>query len=316
MKNKKVILIIALVLVAIGGISFGIVRQQNAKAEQITQQKKKEAKKIKENQQDPYKNLSKVKAEKVSKLDGEVAKLVGQKKAVKPLDNLKNAEAALKELESQDADLKSVHEAYASVINTVKTPDLDTLQDARTAIANMDDTEISDHMADEFEDKLINIVSVAKLTDKEKVDEATKPLTPQQAQAKKEKKAKEAKDAEAKAKADAEREKKEQAANEAAREAAKKKEQEAANNSNSITGTEAPNGHEMEPGGYETPADNGYTPPVDNGYTPPANNGGGASNNNAAQDAANNVQTPTPPKGDTITGTEAPNGHEMEPGGW
>ena len=45
MKNKKVILIIALVLVAIGGISFGIVRQQNAKAEQITQQKKKEAKK-------------------------------------------------------------------------------------------------------------------------------------------------------------------------------------------------------------------------------------------------------------------------------
>ena len=314
MKKKKVVLIIALTLVIIGGVSFGIVRQQNTKAERITQQKKKEVKKDeKEDKKSPYKNLSKIKAEEVAKLDGEVAKLVGQKKAIKPLDNLKNAETTLKELDSKDSDLKSVHEAYASVINTVKTPDLDTLQDARTAIANMNDSEISKHMVDTFEDNLIDIVSVAKLTDRERVVEATKPLTPQQAQAKKDKKAKEAKEAEAQAKADAEREKKEQAANEAAREAAKKAE--AVNNAQTITGTEAPNGHEMESGGYETPTnDGGYTPPVNNGggYVPPANNDGETSNNNAS----NNVQAPTPPKGDTITGTEAPNGHEMEPGGW
>lgn len=338
MKKKKTLLTAVVAAIVVGGVSFGIVQQQNAKAERITQQKKKEVKKDeKKDKKDPYKNLSKVKAEKVTNLDDEVAKLVGQKKAIKPLDNLKNAEAALKELDSKDADLKSVHDAYASVINTVKTPELDTLQDARTAIANMDDTKISDHMADEFEDKLIDIVAVDKKTDKKQVAEATKPLTPQQAQAKKDKKAQEAKDAEAKAKADAEREKKEHAANDAAQKAEADKQ--VANNQGNGNATQD-NGHVAPPAEetYTPPADNGggnYTPPANNGggnYTPPANNGGGtqtppatnngggASNNNAAQDAANNVKPPKPPvtnqDNSTITGNGAPNGWEPAPGGW
>ncbi|HDT9276032.1 TPA: hypothetical protein RF512_000608 [Listeria monocytogenes] len=69
---------------------------------------------------------------------------------------------------------------------------------------------------------------------------------------------------------------------------------------------------------YQEQPEPAYTPPVENGTSaptyPPSTTDGGASNSNAVQDAVNN--TPTPPSQDLdTTGTNGPNGWEIE-GGW
>ena len=306
---------------------------------------------VKENQEDPFKTLSKAKAENVAKLDKAVAKVVTQKENFKPLDGLKDAEEALKTLDVKDADLQTVHEAYSGVIETLKDPNVENLQAARTSMANMKDAEISEYMTDSYSDKLVGIVTQAKLQNRETIEKQTKPLTPQQVQAKKDAKVKADKAAAEKAKADKAEQAKQQAESkakqDAQREADRVAAEQAALGGNDISGTDAPNGNVMEEGGYgdytppanngdggyvppAPPANNGgggYVPPAPpannggGGYVPPAppaNNGGGASNNNDAQNAANNTPTPTPPpsQGNDISGTDAPNGYVMEPGGW
>ncbi|MBC2135324.1 hypothetical protein HCA93_03245 [Listeria innocua] len=69
---------------------------------------------------------------------------------------------------------------------------------------------------------------------------------------------------------------------------------------------------------YQEQPEPAYTLPVENGTSaptyPPSTTDGGASNSNAVQDAVNN--TPTPPSQDLdTTGTNGPNGWEIE-GGW
>ncbi|MGG5342404.1 hypothetical protein [Enterococcus sp. AZ192] len=314
MKNKKITLsIIGLILV--GGISVGAIHQQNVKAERVKQEEKNELKNtVQENQEDPYKNLSKAKAENVAKLDKTVSKIITEKLNTKPLDGLKDTEEALKTLDVKDADLKSIHDSYAGVVNVVKTPTIDTLQKARSAMANMEEADISDHMLDEYEDKLIEIVSREKSINKADVDKQSKPLTPQQLKAKEDAKAKADKEAADKAKAEADK----KVADEA---------KAAADKAEAARVAEAERQAATQDGAEQSQAINNggggnYTPPVaDNSgggdYTPPANNGGGASSNDAAQDAASNTPTPAPPSKDLdTTGTNDINGNELEPGGW
>ena len=70
-----------------------------------------------------------------------------------------------------------------------------------------------------------------------------------------------------------------------------------------------------------------YTPPVNSGAStdkPPAtggasNTGGGTTSNEGSQGGGGNVQTPTPPatgQDNDISGTDGPNGWELEPGGY
>ena len=73
----------------------------------------------------------------------------------------------------------------------------------------------------------------------------------------------------------------------------------------------------------QTQVINNYTPPTNSesdgyaspetggNYTPPTNHGN-SSNNNDSQ----NTPAPPPSQGNDISGTDAPNGHEMEPGGY
>ena len=312
-KNKIILSIIVIVLV--GVISVGTIHQQKVKAERMKQEAKTEVKNtVQESQEDPYKNLSKANAENIAKLDKAVSKIITEKLNTKPLDGLKEAEEALKVLDIKEADLTSIHEAYAGIISVVKEPDVDTLQDTRTAMANMNDTEFSDYMINEYEDKLIEIVGRYKLIDLDQVKDRSKPLSPQQMKAKQAAKAKAEKEAADKAAADKKADEQAQRDNEAARKAEADRIAEAERQAANQAQNEANNQNQND--GYVPPVDNGYTPPVDNGYTPPANNGG-ASNNGAAQDAANNTPTPQPPANNNdISGTDAPNGGVMEPGGW
>ncbi|MGG5342405.1 hypothetical protein IGI58_001651 [Enterococcus sp. AZ020] len=312
-------------LILVGGISVSTIHQQNVKAERIKQETDKEVKNtVQENQEDPYKNLSKAKAENVERLDGAVSKVVAEKLNAKPLDGLKDAEAALAIIDVKDADLKSIHDSYTDVINVAKTPTIDNLQKARSAMANMEDAELSEHMLDEYEDKLIEIVSREKSINKADVDKQSKPLTPQQLKAKEDAKAKADKEAADKAKAEVDKKVADEA--KAAADAAESARVAEAERQAAAQAEQATNG-----GGYTPPTDNGggYTPPADNGgYTPPANNsgggastppanngGGGASSNNAAQDAASNTPVPPAPpgasQGQDTTGNDGPNGWEL-----
>ena len=309
MKQKKIIIaIIGIVIISL--ISFGALQQQKNKKETIKQEEHKEVKSdVKKNDENPFKSLSKVNANTLDKLDRVVDKIITKKENFKPLDGLKEAEEILKALDVKDADLQTIHEAYAGVIETIKDPNVENLQAARTSMTNMKDAEISDYMTDAYSDRLVDIVTQAKLQDRDDIEEQTKPLTPQQVQAKKDAKVKADKAAAEKAKADkieqakqdAESKAKQDAQREADRVAA---EQAAQGGGNDISGTDAPNGNVMEEGGYVPPA------------PPEKNDGGGASSNNDAQNAANNTPPQPPSQGNDISGTDAPNGGVMEPGGW
>ena len=309
MKQKKTIIaIIGIVIISI--ISFGALQQQKNKTETIKQEERKEVKSdIKKNDKNPFKSLSKANANTLDKLDRVVDKIITKKENFKPLDGLKEAEEILKALDVKDADLQTVHEAYTGVIETVKDPNVENLKAARTSMANMEDAEISDYMTNSYSDKLVGIVAQAKLQDREDIEKQTKPLTPQQVQAKKDAKVKADKAAAEKAKADKVEQDKQQAESKAKQDAQRETdrvaaEQAAQGSGDDISGTDAPNGNVMEEGGYVSPAS-----PVNNGD-------GGVSSNNDAQNTANNTPTPPPSQGNDISGTDAPNGGVMEPGGW
>lgn len=285
MKKKKIILsIIGLILV--GGISVSIIHQQNVKGERVKQEEKSEVKNtVKENQEDPYQNIAKDKAVQVMAVDKAVSDAVKAKEDKKAQDEVNkkvtDAENEIGKLKGDDADTKSIREAYTDVVNVVKNPSIDNIQKARTSIANMKDSALAQHMEQSYEKPMANVVATVVNKTPKEVLNASKPLTAQQqkakqdaankakadaeAKAKADAKAKaEAKakaDADAKAKADAQAQQAQQApaqqapaqqapAQQAPAQQAAQDAQNNTNNNNGIMGNEAPNGGQMETPGW------------------------------------------------------------------
>ncbi|MCF2543826.1 hypothetical protein I6E08_01100 [Ligilactobacillus ruminis] len=280
----------------------------------------------KEKQQDIYKNLSKQKIQ-VEAADKAVTAMVKDKTAItekrdnKPSDETLNkavqtAEDKVKAIQGDDEDLKSIRTAYTDIINVVKDPSLDNLQMAKTAINNMKDADLSQHLSDENITALTKVVATVNHMPVRDVENATKPLTAQQQQAKAA--------AAAKAKADAE---------------AKARSAAAASSAQAVQSAQsnAPQASSAQ-STYQAPAQNtapaqstqrSTAPAAKSHYTAPANNtprysapasrasapAHAASNNQAAQKAASSAQVPA----DTVDmgcGRTGANGEPLDWGSW
>ncbi|NCB03113.1 MAG: hypothetical protein EOM67_13270, partial [Spirochaetia bacterium] len=73
--------------------------------------------------------------------------------------NIKAAEDAIAGINGDSDDLKSIHDAYTNIVNVVKSPTIDNLQNMRTSIANMSDSNISRHLNDTIESDMIKHVA-------------------------------------------------------------------------------------------------------------------------------------------------------------
>lgn len=292
----------------------------------------------KEKQQDLYKNLPKQKIQ-VEAADKAVTAMVKDKTAItekrdhKPSDETLNkavqtAGDKVKAIQGDDGDLKSIRTAYTDVINVVKDPSLDNLQTAKTAINNMKDADLSQHLSDENITALTKVVATVNHMSVSDVENATKPLTAQQQQAK-------AVSA-AKAKADA--------ASKASSSASSVTAESSSQATPSAQSTDAPQAEAAHAEiTYQAPAQNatpaqstqGSTAPAaESHYTAPANNtptysapagqapapapapSHAASNNQAAQKAVASPQVPAPDTEDKGYGTKGANGGALDWGGW
>ena len=309
----------AIGVAAIASIGAGIVSTQQADTDKNKDSDTSDT--IKEKYEDVFKYVSKDKQTQVESADKAVQKLVEDelngKKDVHD-SNIKSAEDAIAGIKGDDNDLKSIREAYNNIVNVVKSPTIDNLQNMRTSIANMSDSNISRHLNDTIESDMIK--HVAEKTNKtvKDVTSASKPLTPQQVKTREvesKKKADAAQKAKAdaeKAKAAAEKAKADAAAAEAAKQAAAAEAQRQAEAaaaqqaSNQQAYAEAPQQN------YEAPSNGG-------GYTPPAQNNGGS---NYTPPAAAHPSNPAPTQPSNGAGSawtpSNPNGAAVSdnPGGW
>ena len=302
----------AIGIAAIASIGAGIVSTQQADTDKNKDSDTSDT--IKEKYEDVFKYVSKDKQTQVESADKAVQKLVEDelngKKDVHD-SNIKAAEAAIAGIKGDDNDLKSIREAYTNIVNVVKSPTIDNLQNMRTSIANMSDSNISRHLNDTFESNMIK--HVAEKTNKtvNYVTSASKPLTPQQVKAKEVESKKKA-DAAQKAKADAEKAAAEKAkADAAAAEAAKQAAAaEAQRQAEAAAAQQASNQQAYA----EAPQQNYEAPSNGGGYTPPAqNNGGGNYTPPASAQPANPAPAPAPsqPSGGNASGiTDSPGGKD------
>ncbi|KIC05306.1 Peptidoglycan-binding LysM [Ligilactobacillus ruminis DPC 6832] len=333
-KMAKRVAYVAACLAIVAGVGVGVsvINHDNQttdkRAEQDQMQHARDTEK--EKQQDIYKNLSKQKIQ-VEAADKAVTAMVKDKTAItekrdnKPSDETLNkavqtAEDKVKAIQGDDEDLKSIRTAYTDIINVVKNPSLDNLQTAKTAIHNMEDTDLSRHLSDANVTALTKVVATVNHMPVSDVENATKPLTAQQQQAKAA--------AAAKAKADAEAK--------ASSSVAAKSSSQATPSAQSTNAPQAGASHaeitHQAPAQNAAPAQStqrSTAPAAKSHYTAPANNtprysapasrasapAHAASNNQAAQKAASSAQVPadTVDRGWGLTGA---NGEPLDWGSW
>lgn len=280
----------------------------------------------KEKQQDPYKNLSKQKIQ-VEAADKAVTAMVKDKTAItenrddKPSDETLNkdvqtADDKVNAIQGNDEGTKSVRTAYTDIINVVKDPSLDKLQTAKTDINNMKNANLSQHINDKNIKSLTKVVATVNHMSVSDVENATKPLTAQQQQAK----------AAAAAKAKADAEAKARSAAQAAQRSAQSTNQASAQNTASAQSSST----YQTQSNYQAPAQNTAPAQSTQRSTAPANNTQrysaparqapapqqhAASNNQAAQQAASSAQIPADAV-DTGHGLTGANGEPLNLGGW
>lgn len=322
----------AIGVAAIASIGAGIVSTQQADTDKNKDSDTSDT--IKEKYEDVFKSVSKDKQKQVESADKAVQKLVEDelngKKDVHDA-NIKSAEDAIVGIKGDDNDLKSVRDAYTNIVNVVKSPTIDNLQNMRTSIANMSDSNISRHLNDTFESDMIK--HVAEKTNKtvNDVTSASKPLTPQQVKAK-EVESKKKSDAAQKAKADAEKAKADKAAAEkakadaAAAEAAKQAtaaaeaaKQAAAAEAQRQAEAAAAQQASNQQAYAEAPQQNYEAPSNGGGYTPPAQNNGGSNYTPPAAAQPSNPAPTQPSNGAGSAWTPSnSNGAAVSdsPGGW
>ena len=313
----------AIGIAAIASIGAGIVSTQQADTDKNKDSDTSDT--IKEKYEDVFKSVSKDKQTQVESADKAVQKLVEDelngKKDVHD-SNIKAAEDAIAGINGDSDDLKSIHDAYTNIVNVVKSPTIDNLQNMRTSIANMSDSNISRHLNDTIESDMIK--HVAEKTNKtvKDVTLASKPLTPQQVKIREvesKKKADAAQKAKAdaeKAKAAAEKAKADAAAAEAAKQAAAAAEaakQAAAAEAQRQAEAAAAQQASNQQAYAEAPQQNYEAPSNGGGYTPPAQNNGGSNYTPpAAAQPSNPAPTPAPSNG----GAGNASGITDSPGGW
>lgn len=315
----------AIGIAVIASIGAGIVSTQQADIDKNKDSDTSDT--IKEKYEDVFKYVSKDKQTQVESADKAVQKLVEDelngKKDVHD-SNIKAAEAAIAGINGDSDDLKSIHDAYTNIVNVVKSPTIDNLQNMRTSIANMSDSNISRHLNDTIESDMIK--HVAEKTNKtvKDVTLASKPLTPQQVKIREVESKKKA-DAAQKAKADAEKAAAEKAAAEkakadaAAAEAAKQAAAaEAQRQAEAAAAQQASNQQAYA----EAPQQNYEAPSNGGGYTPPAQNNGGSNYTPPAAAQPSNPAPTQPSNGAgsawTPSNPSGPNGAGVSdsPGGW
>lgn len=315
----------AIGVAALASIGAGIVSTQQADIDNDKDSDKSDT--IKEKYEDVFKSISKDKQTQVESADKAVQKLVDDELNGK-IDvhdsNIKTAEDAIAGINGDSDDLKSIQDAYRNIVNVVKSPTIDNLQNMRTSIANMSDSNISRHLNDTFESDMIK--HVAEKTNKtvKDVTVASKPLTPQQV------KTREA-DANKKAtaeKAAAEKAAAEKAASEkataekAAADAEVARQAEAAEAQRQAEAVAAAQQASNQQVYAEAPQQNYEAPNNGSTYTPPAQNNGGSNYTPPAAVQPSNP-APTPPSNNagsawTPSNSNAQNGSGVSdsPGGW
>lgn len=313
----------AIGVAAIASIGAGIVSTQQADTDKNKDSDTSDT--IKEKYEDVFKSVSKDKQTQVESADKAVQKLVEDelngKKDVHD-SNIKSAEDAIAGIKGDDNDLKSIREAYNNIVNVVKSPTIDNLQNMRTSIANMSDSNISRHLNETFESDMIKHVAEKSNKTVKDVTSASKPLTPQQVKAK-EADAKKKADAAQKAKADAEKAAAEKAKADAAAAEAAKQAAAAAEAAKQAAAAEAQRQAEAaaaqqasnQQAYVEAPQQNYEAPSNGGGYTPPAQNNGGSNYTPpAAAQPSNPAPTPAPAPSNGGAGNAS--GITDSPGGW
>ena len=322
----------AIGVAAIASIGAGIVSTQQADTDKNKDSDTSDT--IKEKYEDVFKSVSKDKQKQVESADKAVQKLVEDelngKKDVHDA-NIKAAEDAIAGINGDSDDLKSIHDAYTNIVNVVKSPTIDNLQNMRTSIANMSDSNISRHLNDTIESDMIK--HVAEKTNKtvKDVTLASKPLTPQQVKTREVESKKKAAAAQ-KAKADAEKAAAEKAAAEkakadaAAAEAAKQAaaaaeaaKQAAAAEAQRQAEAAAAQQASNQQAYAEAPQQNYEAPSNGGGYTPPAQNNGGSNYTPPAAAQPSNPAPTQPSNGAGSAWTPSnSNGASVSdsPGGW
>lgn len=315
----------AIGVAAIASIGAGIVSTQQADIDNDKDSDKSDT--IKEKYEDVFKSISKDKQTQVESADKAVQKLVDDELNGK-LDvhdsNIKSAEDAIAGINGDGEDLKSIRDAYSNIVNVVKSPTIDNLQNMRTSVANMSDSDISRHLNDTFESVLIEHVSKKTNKTVKDVTLASKPLTPQQVKSREadaNKKAAAEKAAAEKAiaeKAAAEKAAADAAAAEVARQAEAAEAQRQAEAEAVAAAQQASNQQAY----VEAPQQNYEAPNNGSTYTPPAQNNGGSDYTPPAAVQPSNP-APTPPSNNagsawTPSNSNAQNGSGVSdsPGGW
>ena len=318
----------AIGVAALASIGAGIVTQQ---ADIDNDKDSDKSDTIKEKYEEVFKSVSKEKQTQVESADKAVQKLVEDELNGK-IDvhdsNIKAAEDAIAGINGDSDDLKSIHDAYTNIVNVVKSPTIDNLQNMRTSIANMSDSNISRHLNDTFESDMIK--HVAEKTNKtvKDVTVASKPLTPQQVKTREadaNKKAAAEKAAAEKAAADkaaADKAAADKAAADAAAEAAKQAAAVEAQRQAEAEAVAAAQQASNQQAYVEAPQQNYEAPNNGSTYTPPAQNNGGSNYTPPAAVQPSNP-APTPPSNNagsawTPSSSNAQNGSGVSdsPGGW
>lgn len=310
----------AIGIAAIASIGAGIVSTQQADTDKNKDSDASDT--IKEKCEDVFKSVSKDKQTQVESADKAVHKLVEDelngKKDVHD-SNIKAAEDAIAGINGDSDDLKSIRDAYTNIVNVVKSPTIDNLQNMRTSIANMSDSNISRHLNDTIESDMIK--HVAEKTNKtvKDVTLASKPLTPQQVKTREVESKKKAAAAQ-KAKADAEKAAAEKAAAEKAKaDAAEAAKQAAAAEAQRQAEAAAAQQASNQQAYAEAPQQNYEAPSNGGGYTPPAQNNGG-SNYTPPASAQPSNPAPTQPSQPSNGGGNASHGNGSgitdSPGGY
>ena len=305
----------AIGIAAIASIGAGIVSTQQADTDKNKDSDASDT--IKEKCEDVFKSVSKDKQTQVESADKAVHKLVEDelngKKDVHD-SNIKAAEDAIAGINGDSDDLKSIRDAYTNIVNVVKSPTIDNLQNMRTSIANMSDSNISRHLNDTIESDMIK--HVAEKTNKtvKDVTLASKPLTPQQVKTREVESKKKAAAAQ-KAKADAEKAAAEKAAAEKA-----KADAAAAEAAKQAAAAEAQRQAEVA-AAQQASNQQAYAEAPQQSYEAPAqNNGGGNYTPPAATQPSNPAPTPAQPSQPSNGGGNASHGNGSgitdSPGGY
>ena len=246
MKNKKVVLITILALVILGGISFSTLHYQKVEAERIAKEEREALiKEVLDKAQIAVDLAYSTRKEE----DMELAK-----SAISKInDNKKKDKQKLSDKLTQLIEfLKQLDDTHKQLSKTEKSKSQTDIDATQNLIDNMT-VDYLKKDKEEIQKKLNKIKADKAKSDKEKADKA----------------------------------KAEQLKNE---------QTQVINNYTPPTNSESD--------GYASPETGGN-------YTPPTNHGN-SSNNNGSQ----NTPAPPPSQGNDISGTDAPNGHEMEPGGY